>query len=59
MKGVQSTMTAREIAEFMWDKPQNLQLWYGVDREFFFSGVPKYGEDWPSEMAIRRIEVFG
>ena len=58
MKGVQSTMNAREIAEFMWDKPQNLQLWYGVDREFFLSGVPKYGEDWPSEMVVRRIEVF-
>ncbi|MBD3266431.1 hypothetical protein GF373_07150 [bacterium] len=58
MKGVESKMSAKEIAEFMWDKPQNLQLWYGADRDFFLSGVPQYGDDWPSEMVIRRIEVY-
>jgi hypothetical protein len=42
----------------MWDKPQNLQLWYGADRDFFLSGVPQYGDDWPSEMVIRRIDVY-
>jgi hypothetical protein len=58
MKDVTCTMSAREIAEFMWDKPQHLQLWYGADRDFFLSGVPHHGDDWPSEMVIRRIDVY-
>ena len=58
MKGVVSTWSAGEIAEFMWDKPQNLQIWYGADRDFFLSGIPQYGDDWPSEMVIRRIDVY-
>lgn len=57
-KTVESTMNAQEIAEFMWDKPQNLQLWYGADQDFWLSGTPQYGDDWPSEMIIRRIDVF-
>ncbi len=58
MAGVTSSMSAKEIAEFMWNKPQNLQLWYGADRDFFLSGVPQYGDDWPSEMIVQRIDVF-
>ncbi|MFP4191542.1 MAG: hypothetical protein ACLFU6_05650 [Candidatus Hydrogenedentota bacterium] len=58
MEGVESTMSAKEIAEFMWDKPQHLYLWYGADGEFFLSDTPQYGNDWPSEMVIRRIDVF-
>ena len=50
MKGVTCTMSAKEIPEFMWDTPQNLQLWYGADRDFFLSSVPHCGDDWPSEM---------
>ncbi|MBD3266222.1 hypothetical protein GF373_06085 [bacterium] len=57
-KGVECTLSAREIADFMWDKPQNLQIWYGADRDFFLSGVPQYGDAWPSEMTVRRMDVY-
>ncbi len=57
-KGVECTISAKEIAEFMWDKPQNLYLWYGADGDFFLSDTPQYGDDWPSEMVIRRIDVY-
>lgn len=56
--GLKSSLNAQEIAEFMWNKPQNLQIWYGADESFFLADPPIYGDDWPSEMIVQRIDVF-